>query len=101
MRIAFSIACLSLLLSTIAEASSTLRCGSQLVSKGDSAAEVRTKCGTPLSQDFIGYKQIRDEYGFTQEVAMEEWSYGPRNGMYYFLNFEANRLTSINSRRQN
>lgn len=96
-----AIACLLLLLSPLTQASSTLRCGSQLISKGDSSSEVQHKCGTPLSQDFIGYKQVRDDYGFIQEVAVEEWSYGPRNGMYYFLIFEANRLQSISSRRQN
>ncbi|MCP6623576.1 DUF2845 domain-containing protein [Klebsiella pneumoniae] len=34
-----------------------------------------------------------------QEFKQEEWVYGPRNGMYYYLTFEAERLKSIASKR--
>jgi hypothetical protein len=42
---------------------------------------------------------VLDEYGFYHEVAVEEWAYGPRNGMYQFLRFEGNRLNKIDSKR--
>lgn len=84
-----------------AQASSTLRCGSGLVSVGAPAAEVLAKCGEPVSRDFLGYRERQDEWGFFQEVAVEEWTYGPRNGMYQFLRFEANRLARIQSKRGN
>ena len=90
-----------LLLPLCAQASSTLRCGSALISKNDSGSVVISKCGEPLSRDFIGYREIIDAYGFRQEVPVEEWSYGPRNGMYHFLRFEANRLVNIESKRGN
>lgn len=90
---------LVLLTSGAAQASSTFRCGSGLVSVGDSAAEVAHKCGEPSAQSFTGYKQIVDDYGFTQEVPVEEWTYGPTNGMYHFLKFEGNRLRGIDSER--
>ncbi len=35
------------------------------------------------------------------EVQIEEWAYGPRNGMYYYLRFEGNRLVKIESKRGN
>lgn len=100
MRNAFSVSLITLsLLAASAQASSTYRCGSGLVSLDDSAAEVAHKCGEPASRDFTGYKQIVDDYGFTQEVPVEEWTYGPNRGMYHFLRFEGNRLRGIDSER--
>ena len=81
------------------QAASTHRCGNQLVSLDDSSHEVHSKCGEPNSRDPLGYRDRRDDYGFLHEVAVEEWSYGPYNGMYYFLRFEGNRLVRISSRR--
>jgi hypothetical protein len=92
---------LLILLPASAMASSTLRCGSALISLEDSGSVVVSKCGEPLSRDFLGYREVIDAYGFRQEVAIEEWSYGPRNGMYHFLRFEANRLVGIESKRGN
>lgn len=83
------------------QAASTLRCGSDLVSLGDPAAVVASKCGEPVARDFLGYRERQDEWGFFNEVAVEEWTYGPRNGMYQFLRFEGNRLTRIQSKRGN
>ena len=95
------IAALLLLLPLCAEASSTLRCNSALISVDDSSGVVISKCGEPLSRAFLGYREIVDDYGFRQEVAVEEWTYGPRNGMYHFLRFEGNRLVGIESKRGN
>jgi len=77
----------------------TLRCDSHLVSTDDPVQEVEAKCGEPVSRDFLGYRERVDEWGFLQEVRVEEWVYGPRNGMYYYLRFEGNRLVDIDSRR--
>lgn len=82
-----------------AQASSTFRCGSNLVSLRASTAEVQAKCGEPTSRALTGYKELVDEYGFRQEVQIEEWTYGPTNGMYHFLRFEGNRLSNIDSER--
>ncbi len=79
----------------------TLRCGSALISTDDSSAEVLVKCGEPISRDFLGYRERLDAYGFRHEVAVEEWTYGPRHGMYHFLRFEGNRLKKIDSERGN
>lgn len=92
---------LLLLAPCCAQASSTLRCDSGLVSLDDTTNEVSSKCGEPLSRDFLGYREVLDEYGFYNEVAVEEWSYGPRNGMYQFLRFQGNRLIKIESKRGN
>lgn len=91
---------LVLLSANLAHASSTWRCDGKLVSVGDPSAVVQNKCGAPLSRDITGSKLWRDDYGFEQEVVIEEWVYGPRNGMYHFLTFEGGVLKKINSRRQ-
>lgn len=74
----------------------TLRCGSQLVSTGDRSFEVERKCGVPQQRDLIGYALSRNA---RQEMVIEEWLYGPSNGMLNILTFEGNRLTRIESRR--
>ncbi|WP_339490344.1 DUF2845 domain-containing protein [Pseudomonas sp. EL_65y_Pfl2_R95] len=79
----------------------SLRCGSALVTTDDSTSEVQDKCGEPISRDFLGYKQIVDAFGYTNEVAIEEWAYGPRSGMYHFIRFEGNRLKRVTSKRGN
>lgn len=79
----------------------SLRCGSALVTTDDSTSEVFDKCGEPISRDFLGYKQIVDSFGYTNEVAIEEWAYGPRSGMYHFIRFEGNRLKRVTSKRGN
>ncbi|UFQ03020.1 DUF2845 domain-containing protein [Pseudomonas fitomaticsae] len=81
-----------------AAASDTLRCGSQLVSLGDRASEVLQKCGEPVSRDLLGYKRSANR---REEFQVEEWTYGPSNGMYQYLRFEGNRLKQINSKRGN
>ncbi|UYP31361.1 DUF2845 domain-containing protein [Pseudomonas sp. Z8(2022)] len=95
----FSLMLPLLCLPMLAEASSTYRCGSALVSKSAPSAEVLSKCGEPVSRDFLGYREVVDSYGFRNEVNVEEWIYGPKNGMYHFLRFEGGRLTEIRSKR--
>lgn len=79
-----------------ATASDTLRCGSQLISLGDRTSEVLQKCGEPVSRDVLGYKRSANR---REEFQVEEWTYGPSNGMYQYLRFEGNRLRQINSKR--
>lgn len=76
----------------------TMRCGSQLVTTGDRTFEVERKCGTPEHRDLVGYTLSRND---RQEFALEEWVYGPRNGMLSILTFEGNRLVRIETRRAN
>lgn len=95
----FSLMLPLLCLPMLADASSTYRCGSALVSTSAPSAEVLSKCGEPVSRDFLGYREVVDSYGFRNEVNVEEWVYGPKNGMYHFLRFEGGRLTEIRSKR--
>ncbi|WP_374091329.1 DUF2845 domain-containing protein [Pseudomonas sp. TH10] len=77
-------------------AADTLRCGSQLISVGDRTAEVLQKCGEPVARDSLGYKRSANR---REEFQVEEWTYGPSNGMYQYLRFEGNRLREITSKR--
>lgn len=74
----------------------TMRCGSDLISTGDRAFEVERKCGEPTYRDVVGYTLGRND---RQEFQLEEWVYGPNNGMFSILKFEGNRLTRIETRR--
>ena len=92
-RIALS---LSLLLLANAAQASTLRCEKGIVSSGDRTTEVTSKCGEPVARDMLGY--TLDTNG-NNEFLVEEWLYGPRNGMNYYLRFEGGRLKSVESKR--
>jgi hypothetical protein len=89
-------ALLAALLSTPLQAE-TLRCGSQLVSLVDRPFEVQSKCGEPVQRDPIGY--TLGSYD-RREYLVEEWVYGPSNGMLSILRFEGNRLVAIERRRE-
>jgi len=84
-----------------AQAASTLRCGSQLVSTGDRTFEVQQKCGEPVSQQVVSSREVVNYYRQSEEVIVEEWVYGPSHGMYQYLRFVGGRLTEINSKRGN
>ena len=74
----------------------TMRCGSTLVSTGDRAFEVERKCGPPTHRDVVGYALGRHD---RHEFMLEEWVYGPSNGMISILTFQGNRLTRIETQR--
>lgn len=90
--------CLPLLL-LAAHSQASLRCEKGIASEGDRTVEVQTKCGTPASNNVVGY--VKDRAGNrTTEVEVQEWVYGPREGgMMYFLRFEGGRLVRIDSKR--
>ncbi|MDY0250152.1 MAG: DUF2845 domain-containing protein [Pseudomonas sp.] len=88
--------CLLLSVTSASSLASTFRCGSQLVSLGDRSFQVLKKCGEPIARETIGY--TIGEYNH-RELHIQEWVYGPNNGMYHFLRFEGNRLTNIESQR--
>lgn len=101
MKINAPLLCLSLLLaSPTLWASSSLRCDNGLASEGDSTSEVLEECGEPVSREFLGYRVIQSGSKQNNEVAIEEWSYAQKGGMYQFLRFEAGRLVSVTSKRK-
>ncbi|MBK3760428.1 DUF2845 domain-containing protein [Stutzerimonas frequens] len=89
---------LAALLISASATADTLRCGNQLVTTGDRTFEVERKCGAPQHRDVVGYRLGRHD---RHELTLEEWVYGPRNGMLSILTFEGNRLVRIETRRAN
>lgn len=77
------------------------RCGTKLVTPGDLALQVRDKCGDPVSEEVIGYtlRSIHRD-GIEREFKIEQWIYGPEQGYYHVLKFEAGRLRDIDNVRQ-
>lgn len=75
------------------------RCANGIASKGDSMLEVTRKCGAPQARQVnmpATEPDGRVRYGAVQ---VEEWVYGPRNGMLYTLRFVDGRLVRIDSER--
>lgn len=85
------------LASAMAEAG-TMRCGSKLINEGDRAFEVESKCGQPAHRDLVGYT---GGYQSDRDLVIEEWVYGPNNGMLSILTFQGNRLVRIETKRAN
>jgi len=92
--------CLLLVALSAPLSAATMRCDRDLVGPGDRSSEVLDKCGKPDRREVVGYRQRGDSGGGIDEVRIEEWTYGPRDGMYYFLRFEGNRLETIDSDRE-
>jgi len=82
-----------------AQAASTLRCASAIVSLQDTTATVARKCGEPASRSVVGTRKTPGPGVGYSEVPVEEWVYGPENGMYQYLRFVGARLDSIDSQR--
>lgn len=90
------ILCAVLGLTSSVALASTFRCGSKLVSLGDRAFTVLRTCGEPVTRESLGYTS-----GFhnRDEQPIEEWIYGPKGGMYYYLRFVGGELVKISSAR--
>jgi hypothetical protein len=90
---------LLLLLAGLAQASDTLRCNSTLVSVNDNMSTVLRKCGEPSGRGPTGYVWATDPHGRPASLPVEQWTYGPTNGIYHYLRFKGERLVSISSER--
>jgi len=91
-------ATLLLALCNTASAASTMRCGSALVSLNDRTVQVEQKCGAPASKAQTGYERS-GPINRRVELPIEEWVYGPSNGMSQYLKFVGSRLVQIESSR--
>ncbi|WP_040262452.1 DUF2845 domain-containing protein [Pseudomonas massiliensis] len=88
-----------LLLPCVGQADQTFRCDSALVSVNDSTAMVLRKCGEPASRAAISYVRVIDAAGRMTSLPAEQWTYGPRGGMYHYLRFEGDRLVDVRGER--
>jgi hypothetical protein len=80
-------------------AQATMRCGTALISLGDTASVVREKCGTTdRSEDQDPASRVNGVPRLNA-VKVSLWVYGPRNGAYQHLKFIEDKLVSIDTRR--
>jgi hypothetical protein len=81
------------------EAHASMRCKSGIVSGGELIAEVLRKCGDPSSRQAI--EPVVGANGKTpyKSATIEDWVYGPRNGLYQYLRFVDGKLANIRSSR--
>jgi hypothetical protein len=107
-----------LLFSADAEAYSSMRCGNQLVSKGDSAYEVRAVCGQPDHEEhYVQERTVREKTGRkcrtdddgdrdcwtiyrerTIEIPMTRFTYDfGKNRFIHYLTFERGILRGISN----
>lgn len=84
-----------------------LRCGTDLVTKGDSRYDVLSKCGSPLLKEqwqelnTIERSDVHHSRIVTQALTIEEWTYnlGPAKFIQY-LKFVDGKLVDITSGRR-
>ncbi|GBL60279.1 Protein of unknown function [Pseudomonas citronellolis] len=90
-----------LLLAAAPALADSLRCGSRLISSGDTSSDVLERCGQPVDRSYLGNRIVVGDWGQREEVRVEEWIYGPWNGMLYFVRLRGNRVDAIQSKRSN
>jgi len=93
-----SLAMLGLLLSAPSMAE-TLRCGSDLISTGDTSLRVQRICGEPAQRRQLPPARLADGRLAEGAVVEDIWEYGPRGGAFYTLRFIDGRLVEIHMSR--
>lgn len=76
-----------------------MRCGTNLVSEGESTYDVKRKCGEPNAREVIPATSSNQRPQKNHAVTVENWVYGPQNGAYYQLKFLDGKLVSISFSR--
>ncbi len=88
----------------ISPACFALRCGTDLIEKGDLKIQVEEKCGEPISKEVIGFtlRRLPATQGFIheREFLVEEWIYRFQSKYYDVLTFEAGRLRRLEKIRR-
>lgn len=88
-----------LLLIFAGAANATMRCGTALISLGDTASVVREKCGAPdKSEEQEPVLRSGSTRPFNS-AKVSFWVYGPRNGAFQHLKFIDDKLVAIDTRR--
>lgn len=78
----------------------SMRCGNNLINEGDNKFEVIQKCGEPDKRETFDPLIGSDNKPANKSVSVENWMYGPSNGMNRYLKFIDGILVKIESRRQ-
>ncbi len=88
-----ALAGIGLWLLMLATNAAALRCGSDLVTVGDSKVEVLRACGEPMLIEVVGTEKTAD-----RKEILEEWTYDRGPGSFLqILTFRGGRLVRIES----
>jgi hypothetical protein len=89
----------ALLICASLHAQASMRCQNGIISGGETIAEVTRKCGQPDNRDIL--QPVVESNGKVPfgSATIEDWVYGPTNGMYRYLRFIDGKLASIKSKR--
>ena len=79
-----------LVLLMVPAAQASMRCGNTLVNEGELTVDVLRKCGEPDHCEVIPPSSPQGG-----GVTVEQWVYGPRNGVYRYLRFLDGKLVEI------
>jgi hypothetical protein len=79
--------------------SATMRCGTGLISLGDTADVVRQKCGAPDSSVDQLPALTANGVPRLNAAKVSMWIYGPRNGARQHLRFIEDKLVDIDTKR--
>jgi len=80
-------------------ANATMRCGTALISLGDTASVVREKCGAPDKSEEQQPSARVNGVPRLNAAKVSFWIYGPRNGASQHLKFIEDKVVAINTRR--
>ncbi|MEL0169311.1 MAG: DUF2845 domain-containing protein [Pseudomonadaceae bacterium] len=98
-----SLRSLAVLISTLMTVSTsqaaTMRCDHGIIETGASIEDVLEQCGEPDTRERTPQYIDPDGYPAEGSVNIEQWSYGPTNGMVRSLRFIDGRLVEIDSAR--
>jgi hypothetical protein len=78
----------------------SMKCGTRLVSPGDSKVKVLLRCGDPFFREIVGERTIRSRYlgvfSRSQTVLIEKWTYNLGSTRFLrTLTFEGDKLVNI------
>jgi hypothetical protein len=79
---------------------SSMRCGTSIVSEGDTMQQVLDKCGPPVSKEVWQPKLRVNGVPEKGAAKLEFWTYGPSGGVYRKLRFIDDRLVEVQMERK-
>ncbi|GAB0062717.1 hypothetical protein B1F73_25345 [Pseudomonas syringae] len=78
----------------------TMRCGTSLISEGDSMSTVLEKCGPPLRKSSEGPARRPNGVPKLNAATITIFVYGPNGGSYQYLRFIDDKLIEIDMKRE-
>ncbi|KPW26505.1 hypothetical protein ALO83_102568 [Pseudomonas cannabina pv. alisalensis] len=88
------------LASVIGTANATMRCGTALISEGDSMATVLDRCGPPPKKSSEGPARRANGVPRLNAATITVFVYGPDGGSYQYLRFIDEKLVEIDMKRE-